>query len=703
MAALLAVLIFLVCAQSVSAQRIVARPLTLEEIGHYELPEGTFASGGLFTVGIGEPLYLEVQVPTGTVATSVEWSVAPVEYYVFPAPVSNADIEDSPLPLSIPVYAPTDIGYYDAVSRVMFVPDVAGKYRVQAIVTTAEGVETLQQSVFGAKYVGVGTMGGTSPEWPQCGVCHEEKTVSFMETDHASFLTLAIDGQMSSHYSENCIECHVLGGNVPDAQNDNFFNAAEEAGWTWPEVLEPGNWDAMPPEVQAKANIQCEHCHGAGSLHLGNPEGISLTLDSGACGQCHDDGHYHVKNEQWNLSAHAKGNSSTHRNWSSSCLECHSGLGFIEELDGIANADKTPAPERVAIGCATCHDPHSAEHPGQLRTVADVVLENDDVISMGGAGKLCMNCHKSRSFGDEEVGTEPGTISSRFGPHHGPQAELFNGMNLIDYGKFTGVASPHAYALDNSCATCHMQNLNPGNPATNMAGGHTFSLSWDGGTPDDDSDDIDVIDGCVTCHGPMDSFDDMKRNDFNYDGVVESVQQEIEHLLEALAMKLPPVGEPEVVIDSKAVYSVAVKSGIWNYLTVEEDKSLGMHNPRYVAAALTASVEDLSDPFNDVFSGYNVPVGGDWFYSNWFEFYAPTEYVGWIYHYELGYQMVDAREDGTIWLYDLLTMTWVYTTAEIYPVMYVPTEGTWVYYGGKYNNKDRAFYDYSSGKWSFSN
>jgi hypothetical protein len=178
------------------------------------------------------------------------------------------------------------------------------------------------------------------------------------------------------------------------------------------------------------------------------------------------------------------------------------------------------------------------------------------------------------------------------------------------------------------------------------------------------------------------------------------VQDEIKHLLEALAMKLDPVGEPTVSIDRNAVYTVAQKNALWNYITVEEDKSLGMHNPRYVAAALRASIDDISDPFNAIFGGRNVPAGGEWFYSTWFEFYAPTQWEGWIYHYEHAYLNVEVRDDGNIWLYDQLTKTWRYTTPEIYPVMYVPADGTWIYYGGKYDSTNRAFYDYSTGKWS---
>lgn len=697
-AALLAVLILLVCASSSYAQKIGARPLTHQEIHDYGLPEGTAPSGGLFTVGVGESVYLEVLVDKGTVVNSVQWSVAPVEYYDFGIADSSAGIMASPLPADMPIYSPGDREVFDAYGRALFVPDAQGKYTIQAIVTTAEGAETVQAAVIAANYVGIGTMGGATPRWPQCGACHEEQAVNYMATGHATFFERAVDGLASSHYSENCIDCHVLGGVEPDAVNGNFFNAADAAGWSFPAVLEPGNWDAMPASVQAMANVQCEHCHGAGNLHRGIEEGISVSLSSGDCGQCHDEEPYHNKNIEWNLSRHAVATRYPTGEGRGSCVPCHSGIGFIEEMDGIA--DKSTDYE--AVVCAACHDPHSAENPAQVRTMADITLTTGFTVTEGGVGKLCVNCHQSRTAGVAAAGTEPSTISTRFGPHHGVQGDLFHGTNLIEYGKVSGRPSGHAYALENSCAGCHMQELASSDPAVQKAGGHTFKITWDNDTPDDASDDVDMVSGCVECHGPMDSFDDMKLADYNFDGKVHSVQAEIHELLETLAMKLPPVGEPTVAIDGKAVYTVAQKNAFWNYITVEEDASMGMHNPRYVAAALRASIEDLGDPFNAIFGGMNVPAGGEWFYSDWFEFYAPTQFEGWIYHVELGYLKPEMRDDGNIWLYDLLTQTWRYTTPELYPIMYVPAEGAWIYYGGLYNSSDRAFYNYATGKWSLS-
>ncbi len=654
------------------------------------------------TVGIGEPVYLEALVPSGTVVQSVEWSVVPP----LAVPASTADIEDSPIPDDMPIYSPGDRLVLDLAGRAYLQPDVEGFYEVQAIVTTDSGSIVLNGTVAGANYVGVGVMDGGAAQWPECARCHSDQTfggvnsdTGWIDTGHASFFQEAIDGIKSDHYSEGCVECHVLGGHVPDADNGNFYAVAREIGWTWPETLEPGNWDALPAELKNKASIQCEACHGAGSMHSGNPMGIAVSYNAGDCGQCHDEEPYHSKSKEWLNSTHARVTEYPTGEGRDGCVRCHSAKGFVQTLAGWDNVST----DYEAISCAACHDPHNADHHGQLRTTDPVTLENGDVITAGGAGKLCMNCHMSRRNGEDYV---QGNVSSHFGPHYGVQGDLFHGTNGIEYdGKVRGGPSAHAYAVENSCIGCHMQAIPSGDPAQFEAGGHTFKPVWDGGTPDDPSDDVDMVGVCQDCHGPIEDFN-FETVDYNYDGAVEGVQTEIHHLIEALAMYLPPVGEPVYEYTSDFDWTLQAKQALYNYLVVEEDGSHGIHNPRYAAGLLRASINDMADPMNGVLGGINVPAGGEWFYSQWFGFYAPrTERVsepGWIYHFEHGDLYVQQGEGDQVLLYDYRGGIWRYTTPDIYPLMYDVNNSTWVYYNGKYAGK-RWFYNYNGEGWKASN
>lgn len=682
LSALLAVLFMLVGLCVSQAQQIAARPLTPQEISKNNLPAGTITSGGLLAVGLGEPVYLEVQVPKGTVVSTVNWAITRR-----PLGGSTAELQDSPIPASMPIYSIGDRVIMDAVGRKMFVPDVEGKYTITADVNTDGGLLNLEAVVAGALYVGVGTMDFASPAYPQCALCHPNHAITYMETGHASAFSSAVDGGAGSHFAERCISCHSLGKSRAD-NNGSFFSVANDLGWTLPETLEPGNWTAMPAELKAMANVQCEHCHGAGSVHHGDIQGTAVSLSSGDCGQCHDAAPYHTINQEWELSRHAVATRYPTGPGRGSCVECHSGIGFIEEMDGVA--DKSTDYE--AITCAACHDPHSAENTHQLRTLADVTLRNGHTVTMGGTGMLCVNCHKGRQNSETYV---QGNVSSHFGPHYGIQGDLFHGTNAIEYGKVAGGPSAHLYAVQDSCAGCHMNTGNLGDAPANSAGGHTFRVVSLNGTPDDDSDDIDMVGACTDCHGPIESFD-MVRGDYNLDGVAEGVQTEVHHLLEALAMLLPPIGEPTMTINTSYPYSDKEKKALYNYLCAEEDGSFGLHNPRYITGILKASIEDLKDPFNPMFSGMNIPVGGEWFYSSWFDFYAPQAEEGWIYHFEHGHLFVQGTPE-MIWLYEDRSGTWRYTSKDLYPVMYSP-DGGWVYYAGV-RGMNRMFYYYGTGEW----
>jgi hypothetical protein len=675
--------LFIGASAGLVAQKIDSRPLTHQEIHDYGLPEGTMASGGLLTVGVGEAVYLEAQVPIGTQVSGVVWSVQER-----PLGGSVADFQPTPILPEMPIYSPGDRVVLEVAGRTMFVPDLAGKYLIQAVVTTADGTLTLREQVTGAFYTGVGIIDNASPKYPQCALCHEEQSLKYMQTTHATYFERAIDGHVLAYYNESCVGCHTLGKGPQDVAG-GFFSVANELGWTFPETLQPGNWDAMPAELKAMANVQCEHCHGAGSEHHGDASTISVSLSAGDCAQCHDEDPYYTTTAEWSLSGHSVATRYPTGENRAACVACHSGIGFIESVKGVTENINT---DYEAITCAVCHDPHSAENPAQLRTVDSVVLKNGYEVTAGGTGLLCMNCHKGRQHGEAFAQQ----YSGRFSPHYSVQADMLAGTNAVEYGREIS-STAHIHAVSDGCATCHMQAVDSEHPAYKKAGGHTFKMVYDGDTPDDPSDDMDLVGACQTCHGPMDSFN-IARTDLNYDGKVEGVKDEIEHLMHAVAMNLPPIGEPTFKVEPD--YTEAQLKAAFNYLFVEDDGSGGIHNPRYAAGLLQASLANLLDPYNALFQGVNIPSGGEWFYSTWFEFYAPTIWEGWIYHYEHGYQYVREAEDGKIYLYDLRTRSWRYTTAELYPIMYAEDPGEWIYYGGK-NQDNRMFFSFRTGKWTF--
>lgn len=590
--------------QAWAAARIVARPLSPQEVTDYRLPATTQRSAGLLTVGVGTPAYLEVQVEEAAVVTgSVTWSLT--------APSGGtATLQTSPLAIAtVPIYTPGERELYKLADRRLLIPNAQGQWQVTAQFSqqTAAGADsavTVQQVVTAATYVGAASCVGchqTDPPFTGTEPGPGDST-QWAHTPHATMFTRSIDGANGT-YRATCVGCHTVGyDSTATAANGGFDDVARQLNWTFPAVIQPGNWAAIPAQLQAKANIQCENCHGPGNQHNGNvaDNRISVSLNAGSCAVCHDSGTHHFRPREWESSLHAAAldESGPTRG---TCAICHSGAGFVERLEKGLDITQTDYATKVtetsyeAISCQTCHDPHveGEEHPMQLRTVADVQLITGQTVSRGGTGKLCMNCHKARRGGEEYAAT----YHSRHDPHGSPQTDMLVGTGAAEYGGSIR-RSTHLYAVENACVGCHMQPLATTEAGFTYAGGHTFSPSSDNGTPDDPSDDVDLTTACANCHGPMTSFD-IPKSDFDGDGRIEGVQTEVQGLLALLGNALPPDGPTAVVSRD---YTAKQLRGLWNYKFVTNDGSSGIHNTQYAVGILQASIRDLT--------GRQVAAGG---------------------------------------------------------------------------------------------
>jgi hypothetical protein len=131
----------------------------------------------------------------------------------------------------------------------------------------------------------------------------------------------------------DCGTCHTTGYSSwpPDAHQDDM-----------PGIK--GTW--------AEAGIQCEACHGPGSLHAGNPQNFSVDVERSAalCGQCHDRGAQEMVD--------AKG-------------------GFIEHHEQYEELFQS---KHITIDCVVCHDPHTGVE--QLRQAGEQTTRTQ-----------CENCH----------------------------------------------------------------------------------------------------------------------------------------------------------------------------------------------------------------------------------------------------------------------------------------------------------------------
>ncbi len=275
----------------------------------------------------------------------------------------------------------------------------------------------------------VGMLGYTDEEskLTVCGNCHIDFQSQWENTAHAdAWNTL----QESGHAQSFCESCHSVTqlGNAQDA---------------------PAGHETT--EDTRYYDVQCESCHGPGLAHVQAPDAtqpfapvaVGVDLSTG-CGECHN-GTHHPFVEEWAQSGHgAVVTSAASRD---ACAPCHTGedalIAFGVNADYLEKPDVLGSTtEHLAITCAVCHDPHAADHGGQLRYPIDEPNEEEN---------LCMKCHHKRGVPD---------FTTFRGPHS-PEGPV-----LLGYGGWwppgmtfaDEIVSSHGSPERNPrlCAGCHV-------------------------------------------------------------------------------------------------------------------------------------------------------------------------------------------------------------------------------------------------------
>ena len=520
-----------------------------------------------------------------------------------------------------------------------FVPDLPGTYELT--VTNLETAMPITFTVIAGTWKGV-IKGEDADGRPvansDCTVCHTSGTkinqfAEWKVSGHSEILTQNVNNP-AGHYSTNCVSCHTVGYNL-DAENGGFDDAADFAALVESDRLTHGdaeNWTRILEDFPASAqmmNIQCENCHGPqnSEAHDRGDETARVSLASNVCGTCHGEPLRHGRYQQWQLSGHANYELAIDEASSGGCAKCHTANGFLAwEEEGFApsvSPKVTWTPEEAhPQTCATCHEPHnigSTTGDGSNATVRITgetpMLMSGYVAKDVGRAAVCMTCHNGRRGLRDDDNYNAGDAARA--PHRGPQTDILMGRNLF----FTEVGTRGFHSMiEDSCVTCHMEATDPPTGLSYNQGGtnHTFYAS----------EDI-----CAKCHteitaesiqGPVhEKLEALKheietalmgvmrtqillgnRIDLNGTMVTDAADiLEVEftesHGRQAVSVTLPSgvmdhvsLANVDVVRpggSAAQIYAVAdpmiAKAG-WNYLSVEADGSMGVHNTSFVNAGL---------------------------------------------------------------------------------------------------------------------
>ena len=273
-------------------------------------------------------------------------------------------------------------------------------------------------------------------------------------------------------------------------------------------------------------------------------------------------------------------------------------------------------PGRVAVvHCTTCHaftptnDPHNTGSyvPGSAPMRVPAGADDFSVIekspagsttSVGQAagkwkaGNTCVMCHKSRKDVTFYITPTNKLNSPYWGPHEGPQTDVYSGLGGYHFDGMTYGTSVHA-TIGTGCTSCHMQPV-----ATNK------------NVPDHSMQPALAF--CKSCHTTF------AGTNFDVQGgqsLVRSALRELQAALNAknllsrgTAKPYPPLGDLELGDDSfeldktrpggnidgsDVVLDAATAGALYNYLLIARSKDFGVHNPTYAKQLLFDSIKQI--------------------------------------------------------------------------------------------------------------
>ncbi len=352
--------------------------------------------------------------------------------------------------------------------------------------------------------------------------------------------------------------------------------------------------------------------------------------------------------DQWKFSGHYKISAMADEEpvWTSAaaCGNCHAvdGIerrvaGTVAIADGGTSSDITSghltykpasgAPteaiysgygKNAIIHCTTCHaftptnDPHNTGkyEPGSapLRVAAgpddEAFIEkspNDSGVTGQPAGKwkagnTCVFCHKSRKDITFYITASNKMNSPYWGPHEGPQADLYSGKGGYQFASETYGTSPHT-TVANGCVSCHMVEVasNKNTPDHSMIPGVTFCktchTTYAGTTYDIQSGQSTVRAGLKELQAALNARGLLTRSSAApYMPLSDSELNDGAFYLDKTRPKSGTDGDGGVVDQTLNANDAGA---VYNYLIIARGKDYGVHNPTYTKQLLWDSIKQI--------------------------------------------------------------------------------------------------------------
>jgi formate-dependent nitrite reductase cytochrome c552 subunit len=387
--------------------------------------------------------------------------------------------------------------------------------------------------------------------------------------------------------AENCLACHgptavLVNGGMKESQALGYFFTT--TGGVITSNTSTANESQWP-------SVGCVACHNVPTGHPGSPAKLGAFNSSnrryvkvkGAndlCGQCHGNLRFrdtdHLIYNAWTMTKHSQTQKDVATELAGShpgeipddvansenCIFCHGPTsvranGGMSESQALGyffttrngkftkNTRSAKASEWPAVGCSSCHDPHSPGQPAYYNSTTKKYEPVDE------ASQLCGQCHGNLHF------TETDHLSYNI-------IQGTGGVNVLDQQTMPGV----------TCIDCHLfTNGQDGSNSTKYKG-HTFRVL------------VKEADGtqsaaCTNCHSTMDAA-----------AASQKIGQWQDEFQQTNTQAQDWVGQADNALNG--VNDPALQSKLdeakKNLAYAESDESKGFHNHNYLMALLNDAI-----------------------------------------------------------------------------------------------------------------
>lgn len=284
---------------------------------------------------------------------------------------------------------------------------------------------------------------------------------------------------------------------------------------------------------------------------------------------------------------------------------------YLSSLTGKATESTYGGQATVAVvHCTTCHavdatnDPHRTglpytpgSFPLRVPTASTDFARIEKSSAVGtvdgtqvglpgntagfGSGNACIWCHKSRKDVTNFIGATNTITAKYWGPHEGPQSDIYSGKGGYHYAGKTYSSSSHQSIAD-GCVHCHMPDV----ASNDNIGNHSF---------------YPQLSVCTGCHVGATSFDIIGGQTLMKAGIQE-LRVALNNLGYLTRDGTNPLTATDLSDQAFASDQTRLATGVtadqagalYNYLILARGSAGGVHNPVYTRQLIYDSVFALT-------------------------------------------------------------------------------------------------------------